>query len=78
MGKVYMPDGSGKVKATYDPMKLAIDFFTHSNDCLFEMYGFNWVPEEPYYSKVRKYLDKKLKEEIAASFVNPFQWGVLD
>ncbi|MFV0344226.1 MAG: hypothetical protein ACK5JH_15290 [Anaerocolumna sp.] len=75
MAKVYMPDGNGNIKGIYDPLKLAIDFLTHSNDCLFDMYGFNWVPVEPYYSRARKYLDKKLQEEIAASFVNPFQWG---
>lgn len=55
-GKLILPDGHGGVKATYDPMKVAVDFFTHSNDTLFAMYGFNWVPEEPYWSRARKEL----------------------
>lgn len=54
MGKLIMPDGDGGVKGIYDPMKVAVDFFTHSNDALFMMYGFNWVPEEPYWSVARK------------------------
>lgn len=55
-GKVILPDGNGGIKGVYDPMKLATDFFTHSNDVFFEMYGFNWVPEEPYWSAARKKL----------------------
>ncbi len=59
MGKLIIPDGNGGINGTYDPMKVALDFFTHSNDALFLMYGFNWVPEEPYYSKARKQLGMK-------------------
>ena len=54
MGKLIHPDGNGRIKGIYDPMKVAIDFFTHSNDALFMMYGFNWVPEEPYYTAARR------------------------
>ena len=56
MGKLIMPDGKGGIKAIHDPMQVAVDFFTHSNDMLFAMYGFNWVPEEPYWSRARKEL----------------------
>ena len=56
MGKLIMPDGKGNIKSTHDPMKVAVDFFTHDNDTLFYMYGFNWVPEEPYYTRARKLL----------------------
>lgn len=55
-GMLILPNGHGGIKATYNPMKVAIDFFTHNNDTLFVMYGFNWVPEEPYWSAARKIL----------------------
>lgn len=54
--RLILPDGRGNIKAEYDPMKVALDFFTHDNDTLFDMYGFNWVPEEPYWSRARKEL----------------------
>lgn len=56
-GELILPDGHGGIKARYDPMKVALDFFTHTNDALFLMYGFNWVPEEPYWSRARKKLN---------------------
>lgn len=44
----------------YLKIKLAIFWLTHSNDCFYETFGFNWVPS----SKLQDLARKKLNESM--------------
>lgn len=56
--KLVVRNGAGEVTETLDPLTVALDYFHYSNDALFLMYGFNWVPQEPYYSIAKKLAGK--------------------
>lgn len=45
----------------YLKIKLAIFWLTHSNDCFYETFGFNWVPS----SKLQDLARKKLNESMS-------------
>lgn len=58
-GKLVVRNGAGEVTETLDPLTVALDYFHYSNDAMFLMYGFNWVPTEPYYSTAKRISGKK-------------------
>lgn len=55
---VFVFDGSGKPLTSHPAIELAKQFFSMSNDSFYRVYGFNWVPPEPFYSRAKRQLGR--------------------
>lgn len=49
---------------TYLKIKLAIFWLTHSNDCFYETFGFNWVPSSKLQDLARKKINESMNSDI--------------
>ncbi len=47
--KVLVYNGNNELVKTYSTVELGKAFFSMSNDSFYDVYGFNFVPRDPYY-----------------------------
>ncbi len=70
-GLLIIFNGYGNMVRVLDPLKMAVQFFIYDKDALFEINGFNWEPEEPYYKRAMEIVERNNQEEIKKALSLP-------